>query len=40
MPDHLLLDGLTEEDFDLALRGLPDEDAPVSADTIGRLKDQ
>ena len=30
--------GLSEGDFDLALRGLLGEDAPVSASTVARLK--
>ena len=39
MPD-LYLHGLAEGDFDLALRGLLGEDAPVSASTVARLKDR
>ena len=35
---ELYLHGLSEGDFDLALRGLPGEDAPVSASTVARLK--
>ena len=34
----LYLHGLSEGDFDLALRGLLGEDAPVSASTVARLK--
>ena len=37
IPD-LYLHGLSEGDFDLALRGLLGEDAPVSASTVARLK--
>ena len=36
---ELYLHGLSEGDFDLALRGLLGEDAPVSASTVARLKD-
>jgi putative transposase len=35
---ELYLHGLAEGDFDLALRGLLGEDAPISASTVGRLK--
>jgi putative transposase len=35
---QLYLHGLAEGDFDLALRGLLGEDAPLSASTIARLK--
>ena len=35
---ELYLHGLAEGDFDLALRGLLGEDAPLSATTVGRLK--
>src|SRR5581483_23240 len=35
---ELYLHGLSESDFDLALRGLLGEDAPLSASTIARLK--
>ena len=42
--DHLIpelyLHGLAEGDFDLALRGLLGEDAPVSASTVARLKEK
>ena len=37
---ELYLHGLSEGDFDLALRGLLGEDAPVSARTVARLKDK
>ena len=37
---ELYLHGLSEGDFDLALRGLLGEDAPVSASTVDRLKDK
>lgn len=37
---ELYLHGLSEGDFDLALRGLLGEDAPISASTIARLKDR
>ena len=37
---ELYLRGLSEGDFDLALRGLLGEDAPVSASTVARLKDK
>jgi transposase-like protein len=37
---QLYLHGLALGDFDLALRGLLGEDAPVSASTVARLKDQ
>lgn len=35
---QLYLHGLAEGDFDLALRGLLGEDAPISASTVARLK--
>jgi transposase-like protein len=35
---ELYLHGLAEGDFDLALRGLLGEDAPISATTVARLK--
>ena len=35
---ELYLHGLAEGDFDLALRGLLDEDAPLSASTVARPK--
>ena len=35
---QLYLHGLSEGDFDLALRGLLGEDAPLSAATVARLK--
>ena len=35
---ELYMHGLSEGDFDLALRGLLGEDAPVSASTVARLK--
>ena len=37
---ELYLHGLSEGDFDLALRGLLGEDAPISASTVARLKDK
>ena len=37
---QLYLHGLSEGDFDLALRGLLGEDASVSAATVARLKDK
>ena len=37
---ELYLHGLAEGDFDLALRGLLGEDAPLSASTVARLKEQ
>ncbi len=37
---ELYLHGLSEGDFDLALRGLLGEAAPISASTIARLKDR
>ncbi len=37
---ELYLHGLSEGDFDLALRGLLGEDAPISASTVSRLKDR
>jgi transposase-like protein len=42
--DHLIpqlyLHGLAEGDFDLALRGLLGEEAPISASTVARLKEK
>ena len=40
MIPQLYLHGLSEGDFDLALRGLLGDDAPVSAPTVARLKDR
>ena len=37
---ELYLHSLSEGDFDLALRGLLGEDAPISASTVARLKDR
>ena len=37
---ELYLHGLSEGDFDLALRGLLGEDAPISASTVARLKER
>ena len=37
---ELYLHGLSEGDFELALRGLLGEDAPVSASTVARLKEK
>ena len=37
---ELYLHGLSEGDFDLAVRGLLGEEAPVSASTVARLKDK
>src|SRR3989304_5567912 len=37
---ELYLHGLAEGDFDLALRGLLGEEAPLSASTVGRLKER
>ena len=37
---QLYLHGLSEGDFDLALRGLLGDDAPLSAATVARLKDR
>jgi transposase-like protein len=37
---ELYLHGLAQGDFDLALRGLLGEDAPLSATTVGRLKEK
>ena len=37
---QLYLHGLSEGDFDLALRGLLGDEAPVSAATVARLKDR
>jgi len=39
IPD-LYLHGLAEGDFDLALRGLLGDDAPISASTVSRLKEK
>jgi putative transposase len=36
---ELYLHGLAQGDFDLALRGLPGEGAPISASTVARLKE-
>ena len=36
----MYLHGLAEGDFELALRGLLGEEAPVSASTVARLKDR
>ena len=36
----LYLHGLAEGDFDLALRGLLGDEAPVSASTVARLKER
>ena len=36
---ELYLHGLAQGDFDLALRGLLGEDAPISASTVARLKE-
>jgi len=36
---HLYLHGLAQGDFDLALRGLLGEEAPISASTVARLKE-
>ena len=36
---ELYLHGLSEGDFDLALRGLLGDDAPLSASTVSRLKE-
>ena len=36
---QLYLHGLAQGDFDLALRGLLGEDAPISASTVARLKE-
>lgn len=38
MLPELYLHGLAQGDFDLALRGLLGEDAPISANTVARLK--
>ena len=38
MLPELYLHGLAEGDFDLALRGLLGDEAPLSASTIARLK--
>ena len=40
MIPELYLHGLSEGDFDLALRGLLGEEAPVSASTVARLKER
>ena len=37
---ELYLHGLAEGDFDMALRGLLGEEAPVSASTVARLKER
>ena len=37
---QMYLHGLSEGDFDLALRGLLGEDAPLSAATVARLKER
>ncbi len=37
---ELYLHGLAQGDFDLALRGLLGEDAPISASTVARLKEK
>jgi len=37
---ELYLHGLAQGDFDLALRGLLGEEAPLSASTVGRLKEK
>ena len=37
---ELYLHGLSEGDFDLALRGLLGEETPISASTVARLKDK
>ena len=37
---QLYLHGLSEGDFDLAVRGLLGKDAPISASTVARLKDK
>ena len=37
---ELYLHGLAQGDFDLALRGLLGEGAPISASTVARLKEQ
>ena len=37
---ELYLHGLSEGDFDLALRGLLGEEAPISASTVARLKER
>lgn len=37
---ELYLHGLSQGDFDLALRGLLGEEAPLSATTVGRLKEK
>lgn len=37
---ELYLHGLAQGDFDLALRGLLGEEAPLSASTVGRLKER
>ena len=37
---ELYLHGLAQGDFDLALRGLLGEDAPISANTVARLKEK
>ncbi len=37
---ELYLHGLAQGDFELALRGLLGEDAPLSASTVARLKEK
>jgi len=37
---ELYLHGLAERDFDLALRGLLGEEAPISASTVARVKEK
>ena len=37
---QLYLHGLSEGDFDVTMRGLLGEDAPLSAVTVSRLKDR
>ena len=37
---ELYLHGMAEGDFDLALRGLLGEEAPLSARTVARLKER
>ena len=37
---ELYLHGLSEGDFDLALRGLLGDEAPLSASTVSRLKER
>jgi hypothetical protein len=40
MLPELYLHGLAQGDFELALRGLLGEDAPLSGPTVARLKEQ